>query len=258
MRLKRFASRVISETCSLGRKQAGLRPGLRILLYHSLGSQLAHDSYGISIQPRLFERHMKVLAETEGVVVTDLCEPRGATPGLRVAVTFDDGYKDNLYTAAPILLKFQIPFTVFVTTSFMQNESSIYLSERELRELASLPGVSIGSHGTTHSPLIHCDDSALWQELYESRCRLEDVIGRPVKAIAYPHGSVNQRVRHVAGQAGYVVGVCSRFDINDEDREPLLLCRSEVLAADSERVFRQKIGGAWDWRRWRSRDPLFS
>ena len=257
MRLKRFASRVISETCSLGRKHAAMRPGLRILLYHSVGSRLAHDSYGISIQPKLFERHMKLLAETEGAAVANLCEPRGATQGLRVALTFDDGYKDNLYTAAPILLKFQIPFTVFVTTSFMQNGSRDYLAERELRELASLPGVNIGSHGTTHTPLVQCDDSALWQELYESRCRIEDVIGRQVKAIAYPHGSVNQRVRKVAERAGYVVGVCSRFDINDENRDPLLLCRSEVLAADSERVFRQKISGAWDWFRWRSRDPLF-
>src|SRR5437588_2657872 len=154
MRLKRFASRVISETYSLGRQHAGLRPGLRILLYHSVGSRLAHDSYGISIQPKLFERHMKVLAETEGVAVTNLCEHSEVTQGLRVAVTFDDGYKDNLYTAAPILLKFQIPFTVFVATSFMQNESRDYLAARELRELASLPGVNIGSHGTTHSPLV--------------------------------------------------------------------------------------------------------
>ena len=257
MRLKRFVSRVLSETCSLGRNHPGLRPGLRILLYHSVGSRLSDDSYGFSIQPKLFERHMKVLAETEGVAVTSLCEPGGTTQGLRVAVTFDDGFKDNLYTAAPILLKFQIPFTVFVTTSFMRNDYRDYLAERELRELASLPRVNIGSHGTTHSPLIRCDDLALWQELYESRCRIEDVIGRQVKAIAYPHGSVNQRVRHVAERAGYVVGVCSRFDINDENRDPLLLCRSEVLAADSERVFRQKISGAWDWYRWRSRDPVF-
>ncbi len=257
MRLKRFTSRVLSETCSSGRKHAGLRPGLRILLYHSVGSRLSHDSYGISIQPKLFERHMKVLTESEGVTIANLCLGRGTAPGLRVAVTFDDGYKDNLYTAAPILLKFQIPFTVFVTTSFIQNGSRDYLAERELKELASLPGVNIGSHGKTHSPLVHCDDLALWQELFESRCRIEDVIGRQVKAIAYPHGSVNQRVRHVAERAGYVVGVCSRFDINDENRDPLLLCRSEVLAADSERVFRQKISGAWDWYRWRSKDPRF-
>ncbi|MDQ2974625.1 MAG: polysaccharide deacetylase family protein [Acidobacteriota bacterium] len=257
MGFKRIIARAISEGWAAGRNLLGPRPGFRILLYHSVGTRLTHDTYGISIEPSLFKRHMQLLSESPGITIGSLFDTRVAGSDLRVAVTFDDGYKDNLYTAAPILLKFQIPFTVFVTTSFMQNESRDYLTERELRDLASLPGVNIGSHGTTHSPLAHCDELALWLELHESRCRIEDVIGRQVKTIAYPHGSVNQRVRYAAERAGYDVGVCSRFGINDENRDPLLLCRSEVLASDSERVFRQKISGAWDWYRWRSRDPLF-
>ena len=255
MSWKRLAARAISELFAWKGKHTGVRPGFRILLYHAVGSPLANDSYGISIQPESFERHMKVLAQRPEVQAVDLCARPPSTKPLQVAVTFDDGYKDNLYTAAPILLKFQIPFTVFVTTSFIRGGSPTYLSASELRELGSLPGVNIGSHGATHLPLARCDDATLWQELYESRCDLEDVIGKAVKAIAYPHGSVNRRVRDAARKAGYSVGGCSRFDINDQSRDPLLLCRCEVLAADSERVFLQKLKGAWDWYKWRARDP---
>ena len=174
---------------------------------------------------------------------------------LQVAVTLDDGYKDNLYIAAPILLKFKIPFTIFVTSAFITGRSQDYLTRNELRELSELPGVTIGSHGATHVPLAKCDGATLQKELYGSRAYLEDLIGREVKVISYPHGSVDRRCRDTASRAGYLRGGCSRFDINDETRDPLLLCRCEILSLDSERLFIQKLSGAWDWYRWRNRDP---
>ena len=121
--------------------------------------------------------------------------------------------------------------------------------------MADLPGVTIGSHGATHIPLAECDDSTLWREVYGSRCSLEAILGRSVTAISYPHGSVNCRVLNAVRQAGYTVGACSRFDVNDHSRNPLLLCRTEVVASDSERVFMQKLHGAWDWKRFIEKDP---
>jgi peptidoglycan/xylan/chitin deacetylase (PgdA/CDA1 family) len=256
MRWKRITARAISEICAAAQNGSKVRAGLRILLYHSVGSSLVHDSYGISIDRDLFARHMQILAEDDSLTITSLSKTAIDHRPLRVAVTFDDGYRDNLYAAAPILLKLHIPFTVFITTSFLQQRSrDDYLSPKELKELAALPGVSIGSHGVTHLPLTSCDDATLQHEVHDSRRKLEDWIGKRVDAIAYPFGSVNRRVRDAASDAGYVTGVTSRFDINNAHRDPLLLCRSEIIAADTERVFRQKIRGAWDWYRWRARDP---
>jgi peptidoglycan/xylan/chitin deacetylase (PgdA/CDA1 family) len=198
---------------------------------------------------------MEILAESPWMSIVRLDEGRVSRAALRVAVTFDDGYRDTLAVAAPILLKHKIPFTVFVTTAFVRSGSSLYLTPAELRELADLPGVTIGSHGMTHIRLAECDDHTLWQELEGSRLTLEDMIGKPVTSIAYPHGSADLRVRDAARRAGYRIGVCSRSGINPPGRDPLLLCRTEVVAADSERVFLQKLQGAWDWYRWRMVDP---
>ena len=255
MRWQRITARAVSEICAAARNGSTVRAGLRILLYHSVGSSLAHDSYGISIGRALFARHMQVLAEDDSLTITSLSETGVEHRPLRVAVTFDDGYRDNLYAAAPVLLKLHIPFTVFVTTSFLEQGSRDYLSPNELKELAAMPGVSIGSHSVSHLPLATCDNATLEREVHDSRRRLEDWIDKPVDAIAYPFGSVNRRVRDAAREAGYGMGVTSRFDLNGVHRDPLLLCRSEIIAADTERVFRQKLHGAWDWYRWRRRDP---
>lgn len=248
MTWKRGAARAISEVCAIGGNVLGWRRGFRVLLFHAVGSRLEHDSYGISISPALFEDHMAVLASSDGFSVVGFQEASAGQSNLQIAVTFDDGYKDNLYVAAPILLKYRIPFTVFVTSAFLDKLGSPYLAAAELRQLADLPGVSIGSHGASHVSLTTCDDATLWQELNGSRCSLEDVIGRPVTAIAYPHGSVNERVLAAAGRAGYSAGACSRSGINGPAQNPLLLCRTELVAADSARIFLQKLSGAWDWR----------
>ena len=234
-------------------------PGVRILMYHAVGSQLADDPYGISISPGNFERQMEILASQQPAEVVGLSalqsfdETEDRERKLRVVVTFDDGYKDNLYVAAPILVRLQIPFTVFITSSFIQTGSADYLNELELKELAALPGATIGSHGVTHCRLAECDDKTLRWELVESRRYLEDVTGKPVTALSYPHGSTNDRVREAARQAGYVLAGSSFFDINKARRDPLMLSRCEIVAQDSERVFLQKLNGDWDWMRWRER-----
>ena len=255
MTWRRAATRTIGECSNLVRAVLGNKPGFRLFLYHAVGSRLTCDSYGISIAPDLFDRHMAVLTSSDDVAICGFQDGAVPAAGLRTAVTFDDGYKDNLHHAAPILLKYGVPFTVFATSSFIRSSASEYLSPSELRELADLPGVMIGSHGATHVPLAGCDDRTLWNELNGSRLYLEDTIGRPVRVISYPHGSVTRRVSAVARQAGYVAGAGSRFDINAPGRDPLLLCRTEIVAGDSERVFRQKLAGAWDWYRWRAADP---
>lgn len=251
MTWKRVVARMIAELGSLrGRRP---RQGFRILLYHAVGTPLAHASYGISIAPELFARHMAALTGCRGATAVPLDAGQSGDSGLRVAVTFDDGYKDNLHVAAPILQRLNLPFAVFVTTGFLDRSGGPYLTRQELRRLSEIPQVTIGSHGATHTPLAHCRDRELWNELDGSRRCLEDLIGKPVTAIAYPHGSVDQRVVDMAKQAGYTTGVCSHFDVNSGGQEPLLLSRTEIVAEDSERVFLQKLSGAWDWYRWRPR-----
>lgn len=254
-RWKRWVARALSEANAACRQRP--RSGLRILMYHAIGSRVASDSYGFGVSEELFARHLRLLRERADVELAGLEADAGPGDRLRVAVTFDDGFRDALTVAAPLMVPSRIPWTVFVAPALL-GSSSDYLTASELRELASLPGVSIGAHGLTHARLTACSDAQLDQELRESRRALEDLLGKAVTALAYPHGAVDRRVRQAAAVCGYRLGVCSRNDINAADRDPLVLCRTEIVGADTTRVFAQKLDGAWDWTRWRSRDPAMT
>lgn len=232
------------------------RDGLRILMYHSIGTAIEGDKRGLyNMGAEQFERHMKYLASHYRQQLVPLSLEPVKNPALRIVLTFDDGYQDNLTVAAPLLVDLGIPFTVFVCTDAVAQRKSGFLEPDDVRELASLPGVQIGSHSASHARLTRCDDLQLNQELAGSKSYLEDLIGRPVCTLSYPHGDVDRRVRDVAEKVGYVIGCTSRFDINAESRDPLLLCRTDIWAEDTVSVFEEKLQGDWDWNRWRIADP---
>ena len=256
MNLRRFLARTISETMA---GVTWLHPpadGLRVLMYHAIGTPALGDTLGLfSLPTEHFRQHMAFLAEwTQGRVV-DFNSSALSDVGCRVAITFDDGYLDNLERAAPILCGLNFPFTVFVTSEFIRSGKAGFLSPAALRALAALPGAKIGAHGANHVALTQCDEATLRNELTRSRYYLEDLISRPVEAISYPYGAVDLRVRKMAAEVGFILGACSHAGLNKAGRDPLLLCRTEVMSYDNVRLFKQKLHGDWDWYKWRNRDP---
>ena len=254
MKLKRTVQESIANLSSTLLKYASNpRAGHRVLLYHSVGSGVNYDPNGLfTIDPHVFEKQMRILVKNTKVSFVSIsdCLNTISNNDLAVAVTFDDGYKDNLYAVAPIMQKYRIPFTVFVSTAFVKNETPDFLTPDELRELSMLPGVSIGSHGATHTRFTKLNKSELRDELISSKHYLEDITGKEVSAISYPHGAVDSDVIDTVILAGYKIGACSRFDINNEALDHLLLNRTTILAIDTNKVYLQKLNGAWDWYKW--------
>lgn len=97
-------------------------PGATILMYHSISTpQLSRwiDPYN-SMPAKTFERQIKFLANHRQVVsidrlVSSLRQGKTVSRGT-VAITFDDGYLDNLTVAAPILARYGLPATLYLTT----------------------------------------------------------------------------------------------------------------------------------------------
>ena len=94
------------------------RPRATVLVYHRVArvADPRDDPYGQAVRPETFARHLEALSREHPVVpLSDLVEalPRRRFEDRTVAVTFDDGYEDNLSQALPIAGK--VPLTLFVT-----------------------------------------------------------------------------------------------------------------------------------------------
>lgn len=220
-------------------------PACRVLVYHAVGSDVPGDRGRIySLSPERFARHVRLLVSmaSETAELTD-----GVRAGRGLVVTFDDGYRDTLTIAAPQLVSAGLPFTVFVTPDFVAHRAPPYLSRQELRELAALPGVTIGAHGRTHRRLTECTDGELAAELTGARAWLEDIVARPVLTMSYPHGAVDTRVRDAAGAAGYITAACSKFGAHRPGDDALMVPRTDMWADDGPRRLAAKVHGRWDW-----------
>jgi peptidoglycan/xylan/chitin deacetylase (PgdA/CDA1 family) len=99
---------------------ARLTPAFPILTYHRVNDD--DDPFFSALPTAVFERQMRHVARNYRVLpLEDLVErlQRGGLPRNALAITFDDGYRDNLTHAAPILSRLGLPATIFLATGFI-------------------------------------------------------------------------------------------------------------------------------------------
>ncbi len=97
-----------------------LRRALRILAYHGVDDAIppALNPDGFFVSSSVFRSHLEVLRDFR-VIALDEAVAAGEWPDDAVAITFDDGYANNLETAAPILDEFGFPATFFLATDYI-------------------------------------------------------------------------------------------------------------------------------------------
>lgn len=227
--------------------------GLRILAYHSIGSSLRGDRYGLSLPPKIFAEQMRAVAGGAFGKVVPLADAK-LDGSAEIAITFDDGYVDALTAAAPILSGLRLSFAVCVTPGLLDSGAP-HLSWPQLRELSRVPDCAIGAHGLTHARLTELPDDQLDKELRESKNRLENETQKSVVLMTYPHGAASTRVAERAAAAGYARAGTSLYGPNDSRRSKLLLRRTEITAFDDAADFAGKLSGLWDWYALRQGDP---
>lgn len=96
------------------------KPGYLILAYHRVNDE--RDPFFPAVPTTVFERQMRFVATTYRVLPVEELAARaaaGTLPRNALAITFDDGYRDTLTHAAPILARYGLPATVFLATGFI-------------------------------------------------------------------------------------------------------------------------------------------
>jgi peptidoglycan/xylan/chitin deacetylase (PgdA/CDA1 family) len=107
--------------------------GPLVLLYHRVGREES-DPQLLGVTPEHFAEHLDVLSEQfEPMPLDRLIETarRSEAPRCAVALTFDDGYADNLLAAKPLLDRYRMPVTVFVASGYVGRGRSFWWDELE-------------------------------------------------------------------------------------------------------------------------------
>ena len=188
-----------------------------VLCYHAVSP--GWPEHGC-VPPDALERQLSHLLR-RGYRPATFTEAVLAPPHRRtLAVTFDDAYGSVHDHARPVLDRLGVRATVFAPTRWVGSREPMPLAARDWRgsahedqlrcmswdELGELAagGWEIGSHTVSHPMLTQVgDDAALRAELRDSRAAVEEALGRPCRALAYPYGDYDERVTRMAAEAGY-------------------------------------------------------
>ena len=183
------------------------------LMYHNVTDEWTPDGISCRCPVRVFEHYLDSYS-SEGYefmqidAVYQLLTNYGGGRTKFSLLTFDD-IPDNVYqNAYPLLKERGIPFTVFISTRFVDwihpETGEPYISKEHLLELDRDPLCTIGAHTTTHPILRNISDS--FDELRDNKEWLEDMLGHSVEYLAYPfgkHSSVTKKVQAEAERAGF-------------------------------------------------------
>jgi peptidoglycan/xylan/chitin deacetylase (PgdA/CDA1 family) len=114
-----------------------------ILMYHRV-TDLSNDPYLLAVKPKHFAEQLEVIRRfCTPVTLSQLVEAlrHGKTLNRAIVITFDDGYADNLHCAKPLLQRYEIPATVFVTAGYLEKRREFWWDEmdRALLQPGTLP-----------------------------------------------------------------------------------------------------------------------
>ena len=196
-----------------------------ILAYHKVSDE---DESPYNTSTESFEAHMRYL-KAQGYTTVNMVELRDLLEEKRlgkptklgtqkyIVLTFDDGYKDNLEFATPILQKYGFKASIYIITGFVNNRE--FLTAAQIKTMKVM-GWEIGSHSDTHLELGKQKQSVVAKEGFYSKRYLEYSTRQLVHFIAYPFGSFNKDAAQTLGEVGYWGGLSGINGVNQTTTDP--------------------------------------
>ena len=172
------------------RKLARVRHGVPVLMYHLVSDDVPTGFRKYTVTPRQFGGHVRTLTKLgcQSISPDELWAARHLghpLPRRPVVITFDDGFRDCLRHAAPVLHAAGLRATMYVVAGLLGGTSRWMAPEglalplvtsSQARELEQA-GIECQSHSLTHKRLAELESPEIARELSVSRRVLEDGAG---------------------------------------------------------------------------------
>lgn len=184
-----------------------------ILLYHHVSDDTPRST---SVSPQRFREHLAHLEENAFNVwplprLLDGLAGAEPIPPRTLAITFDDAYASVYDTAWPLLRARGWPFTVFVSTQYIDDRLASYMSWDQLREIEA-DGATLANHSRSHPSMAHPrpDESRrewlarIRAEIVDAQARLDAETRAPARLFAWPYGEYSPPVQALLEELGFI------------------------------------------------------
>lgn len=172
-------------------------------------------------------------------------------------ITFDDGYLDNLQYALPILEKYNVPATFYISDSYIDRNKNIkdflcannindFMNWNELKRLSKSKLVTIGCHTSNHKELSKLSDKDVYKEIFFSRKNIEKKIKKKIYDFAYPYGgkdNFNKKTIKVVKKLKFKTAVTAMCTSWNKDSSPYLIPRYFITENCTDLVVKSRING---------------
>lgn len=239
---------------------------LPVLMYHRVIDDNKYAGvYDTHVTLENFEKQMKYIKDNgyEAITFEDIAngEYKNRFNKKYVIITFDDGYKDNLKNALPILKKYNLKAVLFYVTDEKYNKWDTDAENRpkekkfelmnleEIKELYSSGLIEIGGHTTTHLDMPLIEREILKKDLERSRDKIEEITGKKPVSFAYPWGRNNETCRKIVEEVGYKFAVSTESGSSCFSDDLFEIVRVGIYSKDDIKKFEQKISGNYPFMR---------
>lgn len=233
-----------------------------ILVYHQISEAPPKGApfRSLYVSPSAFSRQMAMLkllgyqGLSMGALLPYL---RGEKTGKVVGITFDDGYRNNLTHALPVLQRQGFSSTCYAVSGLLgkTNEwdqgigiAQVPLMTADELRLWVAGGQEVGSHTQSHVRLLQSDDPTALAEMTGDRAALEGLLATPVRHFCYPFGEYAPQHVAMARQAGFQTVTTTRRGRSSATNDLMELPRVPVVRSTSLPVFWLKIATAYEDR----------
>jgi peptidoglycan/xylan/chitin deacetylase (PgdA/CDA1 family) len=215
-----------------------------ILMYHKIGAVTANAWW---VPTGVFERQLRALRNQgySTVLPDDIVNHRKAgkrLPPKPVMITFDDGYRDSLAIAEPLLKKYGFRAVVYLITDTVaetpearrQYEGVDVLTWPEIKAMQKRGTFVFGGHGHRHQNLAAVDDP--YPDIRECYLRLRRQGIRQPFSFCYPYGQYNARAIEAVKRAGFRSAMAceDRVALTGKAMNLLALPRVSVMGGEHE------------------------
>lgn len=198
-----------------------------VLLYHHFSDTTPKST---SISPALFEQHLQYLQENNfKILALDkmLSALKNQTlPDKCVVLTADDAYQSIASNAYPLLQKYQMPLSVFVSTDAVDKKYKAMMSWGKMREIQG-KYVQFFNHTVAHKHLLDLSPAQIKTTIQQAQSKLNQVFSLQQKILAYPYGESSMAIlKQVEALGYYAFGqhsgvVSSSSDLQNMPRFPM-------------------------------------